>query len=376
MRTPHCRANLTPSFPILVSCLLWAIIHGNSLAAGLGGQGNSQIQVSELFRVGDEAAGDTVLFGSIGGLAVNSAGQIFVGDRQSMNVRVFSADGDQIGKFGSSGEGPGELGDIAGVYVGSSDSMYVYDFRRRTLSRFDPDTWGFNESFRIERHDSLGSPYDVIGISDAGPIALYAPGISTSNAEQDRYAVAAQTDWEGAVVRSLARGLPHMELRIFADNPGRVGVRAVPFGRSSFFRYSPGGRLYSGWNESIDLLVTSLEGEVVGRLVRDHAPVRVTGAERDAIVQPEHFDSIHRFKPAFRAMAVDDRGQVWLKGMEQEEGGTAEWLVLDRAGEVAGRVMLPGNVTLIVIRLGSGRAYGYTSGDEEAPMLVVYSVDM
>lgn len=372
MRTPLSSAKRMSLPAILGSCIFLAAIQGNSHAGGLAGQEYSQIRIAELFRVGDEAAGDTVLFGSIPGLAVNAAGQIFVGDGTSLDVRVFSADGDLIGRLGGPGEGPGEFRRITSLAVGSSGSVHVYDSRRRMLSSFDPETWRVSDSFGIEEHDSLGSPVDLIGMSDAGPIMLYAPAISMSNAGQDRYAVAAQTSRDGAVVRSLARRLPQVELLVFTD---RLAIRTVPFGRRSFFRYSPGGKLYSGWNESIDILVTSLQGEVVSRIQQDHDPVRVTRAERDAIVQPEEFDSIYRFKPAYGAMAIDDREQVWLKGMERE-GATAQWLVLDSAGDVAGSARLPENVTLAAIRLESGRAYGYTVGDDEVPMLVVYSVDM
>ncbi len=375
MRIPRSSAKCTRLPAVLIPFLLCATPSGDSHAGGLAWQEASQIAVSELYRVGDEAAGDTVLFGGIGGLAVNSAGQIFVGDRRSMDVRVFSADGDQIGQFGRPGEGPGEFQAISDVFVGSTDSVYVYDFRRRALSIFDPATWGFNQSLRIESHDSLGSPVSVIGITDVGPITLYAPGITTSNADQERYAVVAQTGRDGTFLRPLARRLPQIELRIFSDNPGSPGIRTVPFGRSSFFRYSRSGKLYSGWNETIDLLVTSLQGKVLGRVQRNHDPVPVTRAERDAIVQPDDFDTIHRFKPAYGAIAVDDRAQVWLKSMEREDS-TAEWLVLAESGDVAGRATLPESVTLVVIRLASGRAYGYTGGEGEAPMLVVYSVDM
>ncbi len=376
MRIPRSSPTRTRFPAILIPFLLWAASSGKSHAGGLAWQEASQIELSELYRVGDEAAGDTVLFGGIGGMAVNSAGQILVADDRSMDVRVFSADGDQIGQFGRPGEGPGEFEDISSVMVGSNDSVFVYDWRRARLSSFEPETWRVSDSYRIESHDSLGDPLDVIGISEAGPIALFAPGISLSNAGQDRYAVAAQVRRDGTVMRTLARRLPHFELRIFTDRPpAGLAVRSVPFGRQSFFRYSRSGKLYSGWNETIDLLVTSLQGEVLGRVQRNHNPVPVTRAERDAIVQPDEFDSIHRFKPAYGSIAVDDRGQVWLKSMKRQDS-TAEWLVLTETGDVAGQATLPESVTLAVIRLASGRAYGYTGGEGQAPMLVVYSVEM
>ena len=337
-----------------------------------------QIVLSEIFRIGDEAAGDTVVFGGIDGLAVNAAGQLFVGDASSMDISVFSAGGVLIGKFGSRGVAPGEFRDISNVLVGRNDSIYVFD-TRQGLSVFAPETWLFQRRFKIVRNDSVGNTSNVIGITDMGPITLHSFSIRVNNLDADRFRVAALTSWAGTMVRILAR-LPDLELLLFVSPEQTPALRFVPFGRRPTFSFSPSGKLYSGWNETIDIAITSVDGEALGAVQKNHVPIPVTTTEFDAIINPSAFGSIHEVKPAYKTFIVDDKDQVWVKGESQGEMPTAEWLILDAAGKVVGRTELPTDLTLEVVR--SGRAYGSIEAESVfdprpvVPTVVAYSVNM
>ena len=337
-----------------------------------------RVVLSEIFRIGDEEAGDTVLFGDIDGLAVNATGQFFVGDNSSKVISVFSPGGVLMGTFGSPGNGPGEFGSIRSILVGRNDSIYVFDSRRNVLSIFAPETWAFEGSVKIVENDSAGDPSNVIGIADMGPIVQYQFHISSRNLDQDRFVVTAQTSWAGTMVRSLAR-LPDEERLIFMSQEGDLALREVPFARRPTAHFTPSGKMFSGWNETISIAITSVDGEALGSVQRNHAPIPVTAAELDAIVNPDEFGSIHEMKPAYKTFIVDDKDQVWLKGELQGETPTAEWLILDASGKVVGRTELPAKITLRAIR--SGRAYGSIEAESffapsVIPRVLVYSVDI
>ena len=343
------------------------------------GEGNyPRVVLSEIFRIGDEQAGDTVLFGGIDGLAVNAAGQFFVGDNSSKVISVFSPDGVLMGEFGSLGTGPGEFRRIRSVMVGRNDSIYVFDSARDVLSIFAPETWAFEGSVQIAKNDSAGDPSNVIGITEMGPIVQYQFRINSGNLDQDRFLVTAQTSWAGTIVRTLAR-LPAEERLFFMSQDGNLTLREVPFARRPTAHFTASGKLFSGWNETISIAITSVDGRALGSVQRNHTPIPVTAEELDAIVNPDVFESIHEVKPAYKTFIVDDKDQVWLKGELQGETPTAEWLILDASGKVVGRTELPAKVTLRAIR--SGRAYG--SIDSESifapsviPRVFVYSVDI
>jgi len=139
-------ASLTSEHGIPCKCALFVLLFliGFSLASCRGwGEGGadleseeiSMITLREAFRVGDDSAGDTIFFGDISGMAVNSSGQLFVGDTQDKMVSVFSAQGERVGKIGREGGGPGEFGDLRDVVLDQSDSIYVFD-DTRTRSQF------------------------------------------------------------------------------------------------------------------------------------------------------------------------------------------------------------------------------------------------
>ena len=345
---------------------------------GDGGTAHPRIAVNEMFRIGDETAGDTIVFGDVDGLAVNTAGQLFVGDGSANCVLVFSPEGTYLGQIGGPGSGPGEFRSVSNVLIGRNDSIYVFDWRRNWLSVFAPDTWNYaRHTVLAEDVAGLGSP-SVIGITDGGPVILYADPIRTSTVDEDRFDVGVLADWAGTITNRTAR-LPGGEILAFVTPEGSLGIRFVPFGRKATFRFSASGRLYSGWNETIDIAISSFDGTAMDSIKRSHVPIRVPDAELAAIDNPEDFDSIHKVYPAYATFIVDDRDQVWLKGVDQGDS-TVEWLVLDAAGSVVGQATLPEKLKLSTVQ--AGRAYGYYAPesvfdtDPVIPTVFAYAVDM
>ena len=95
--------------------------------------------VREELRIGSFAADANEQFGQIGGIAVNSRGEILVMDRQLRQVRFFSPEGAFVRAVGAPGEGPGEFGAGANdLFVNPDDSFLVPDNRNRRVHHFGP----------------------------------------------------------------------------------------------------------------------------------------------------------------------------------------------------------------------------------------------
>lgn len=340
----------------------------------ISGEANAPpIALTEVFRVGDEASGDSIIFGNIAGLAVNSLGHLFIGDRSSRNISVFSSEFDYLGQFGAPGKAPGEFEFLGSIVIGRGDSIYVSGSEKLVI--FDPINWFYVREIGLASDDSIGSPGSAVGISDAGPVVVYGRNVTPHTVGQEFFVVAALTNWSGEIVSTLAR-LPMQEM-LFTYENSRMGIRHVPFRRSPTFRISPGGVLYAGWNESIEIAMTSVSGESLGVLKRDHTPVPVTQEDLDEISNPDDFETIHKVKPAYQTFVVDDRDQVWIKSIEQD-GPTVEWLVLDGNGSAVGRANLPADITTLVVQ--NGRVYGATptssmfDRDAPIPMVKVFEI--
>ncbi|HYV99420.1 MAG TPA: 6-bladed beta-propeller, partial [Gemmatimonadaceae bacterium] len=77
--------------------------------------------------IGGEDAPDEATFGRVTGLALGPDGRIYVADNQDNTVRVFSADGKFLFKFGGKGSGPGEFTYLGAVTFGPDGLFWTRD---------------------------------------------------------------------------------------------------------------------------------------------------------------------------------------------------------------------------------------------------------
>ena len=227
----------------IVRALSWILI-GLTSSACLGqdsgslGKGHNVV-LSEVLRLGDEARGDTVLFGSISSIAVNSTGQIFVGEWRGTSVYVFSGAGELDTVVGRDGEGPGEFKSIRDIYIGLGDSIFVFDGSLDRMSAFEPS--GRQLAYTVMVHgDDFSMPISLVGVSEAGAVLQYvAPfhasagtGIAPHDAREDLVNL---VDWRGEVIRLLHK-VPHSEAIVsvyeggFRSGPFRL-AESPPFDR-------------------------------------------------------------------------------------------------------------------------------------------------
>ena len=115
------------------------LVNSSNGQVGFGDENNPRVELVELFRVGDENSPDNIILDRIQGIAVNSAGELFIADTGEQAVFVISEAGRLVDQFGGKGEGPGEFASISSLYIGPGDSIYVHDFERYRLTVFEPE---------------------------------------------------------------------------------------------------------------------------------------------------------------------------------------------------------------------------------------------
>ncbi|MDE2795436.1 MAG: 6-bladed beta-propeller [Gemmatimonadota bacterium] len=90
----------------------------------------------EVLRIG--SLDDTCdAFGNVMSLAVDGDGRIYVADSQASEIRVFSPEGECVGTFGRSGEGPGEFSLLAGIAWQPPGFLWTIDSVAERLTVFD-----------------------------------------------------------------------------------------------------------------------------------------------------------------------------------------------------------------------------------------------
>lgn len=70
-------------------------------------------------------------------IAINTLGEIVVGDAFGARVQMFSADGRYLRKFGRRGDGQGDFQLIKSISVDSENNIYVLDGRSHSISIFN-----------------------------------------------------------------------------------------------------------------------------------------------------------------------------------------------------------------------------------------------
>jgi hypothetical protein len=90
----------------------------------------------KIYEIGRDVNNDPQLFGDIIGIASDSEGRVYVGDGQSLSIKVFDRDGKFLREIGGPGRGPGEFQylDVIGT-VGPS-RVLVVDFLQRRATYF------------------------------------------------------------------------------------------------------------------------------------------------------------------------------------------------------------------------------------------------
>jgi hypothetical protein len=139
-----------------------------------GGSPPATLSIEEVVRIGDEATGDTVLFAFIENVAVNSHGQIFIVEPRPAAIRAFDSDGSYLADVGAVGEGPGEYSDplFGNMLTGPADSVYVFDYRGRHLSIYEPNKFEFVRSVTMPPYpveeDNRVENFGILGVVKDG----------------------------------------------------------------------------------------------------------------------------------------------------------------------------------------------------------------
>ncbi len=351
------------------------------------------LSIEEVVRIGDEAAGDTVFFTFIENIAVNSRGQIFTEEISPAAIRAFDSDGSYLADVGAIGGGPGEYSDplIGDVLTGPSDSVYVYDNRGRRLSIYEPDKFEFVRSVTMPPYpveeDNRVENFGILGVVKDGYVLQLrlVPSRMLVTAHRETNEVIRMVNLDGSYGPVVATGPGHEGVVALRELP-LLGRKipfpdGIPYGRDMNWGLGSNGMLFSGWNDSINIAVMSINGPEEQHISLTHDPIPVSDADMEnwlSYYGPEmraKFSErgLHTTKPAYDELLVDDNNRVWLELSATRDSTDVEWIVLDMDSHVVGKVTLPFGARLKAIR--DRRIYA-TETKGGMPTVAVYELDV
>lgn len=254
---------------------------------------------------------EELMFGQIQGLALDSAGGLYVFDGSVPALRHFDANGEFVRTLGGRGSGPGEYRDaVLGLAVRSEGRILLRDARGSRLNVYEADGspawhWPVNSGLFTNNamvRDTADHLYLKILLSPPQPNRPWNIGLL-------------HLDAEGQIVDSIA--VPTM-----ADEPTDAGGVYLP---GKLWEWSPLRALVVGVNVAYRFDIRPVVGPVV-RVERDVPPVDVLPEERAELEARNEWlrtyqgrfmtaevQSVPTTKPPYRGFLIGGDGRVWVR---------------------------------------------------------------
>ncbi len=347
----------------------------------------ADLTLTEVFRIGDEAAGDTVLFGGDIEVAVDSRGQLYVTDRGIAGIRVCSNTGALMRRIGRAGDGPGEFQSTPLVHVGLQDTVYALDIEANRLTVFAPNDFSSVETVDISGTTTFNAEFQtlqyaqsLVGVVRDGFLVRFEDEIIplVSDMDAPEHVVLKLLDRKGNVTADTIVQMPKRDL-LHARTGGQSAMTIkIPFARDVFIVLSPDNLLYYGRNDSIEIKVRSIDGNTNRTIYVPHDPVPVTEVERN-IWLSTYPDARHEMRsvlpetrPAYEALVLDDSERIWLRLSAPKDAVEVRWIVVDLEGKIQATTTLPSTIWLKAI--AGNRAFGTSSDEQGVPFVVAYEI--
>lgn len=227
-----------------------------------------------LVSIGRTGAGGTPSpdeFGRIHSLALDAAGNLLVADGQAREVRVFSADGQFLRRFGRPGAGPGEFPSLYSLgWIG--DTLLTLELAR--VSAFEPDG-------RFREHYPwlpFTGPPDVVRFYTTGPDEVYVLGRLPAGV-QGRSFIRFNAEGPQDTLRLVASDSDPVSALLCPHSSGILSIFSIPFASRRIAVPAPEGRAIVAYSADYRITVVSSEGDTLRVIEREYSPLPISDTE-------------------------------------------------------------------------------------------------
>lgn len=313
--------------------------------------GPSQLLLKEDLVIGREATATGNLFAQLRSIGVDDQENIWTLDWQDIKVRVFDKTGKLISTFGKKGQGPEEwqnpnrmvvLPDGTGVIL-DTNKLTFYSLAGKCLKEISS---GRTTMFRF-RIDSKGTIYgDRMEMGEKFMLKLV------------RY------DQTLNPVATLGE----------VEEPYKAGTISV-FPLLLLCHVTADDRLIWMANSTYVFRVLNRDGKLIGKITKDHTPVKVTADDKKRIVEEEYSDFPYKdrlvipdYHPPVQYFVGDPEGRLFTQTYEKDDKGWLLFDVFDTDGRCISRFALPKDEMIFAVR--KNKLYVLIQEDAEGRPLV------
>lgn len=320
--------------------------------------------LTEELRIGSFGGDANYQFGQIGGIAIDSRGDIYVSDRQARDVRVYSQEGEYVRTIGAPGAGPGEFGRaISDVLISAGDTLLVPDIRNRRINRFAPDGTALeSEALDLDRYRALRFRWHHASNLMIGQLRPIGTADFPESERMDAIRLIEPSGQMGDTLLTVPAGdlINGNRLRYFTPEP----TWAITDSATMMYAVNSEYRIHAYDRTGVLRRIT----------IKEHTPKPITDRDiraffayldrawLDAGVPPSRLQANHDLIsfaetfPAFSTFHVGPEGSLWVQPIRSpgdltdaeierynflEDFGASDWDVFDADGRFMGPVTMP-----------------------------------
>jgi hypothetical protein len=289
-----------------------------------------------------------------------SGGRVAVLNGGTSEVRYYDSAGTWLSSSGRRGEGPGEFEDAGGLFPLPGDTLQVYDYRIRRMSRLSPDG-SFLTSIAMAETNGGTMVFPFARLADGSWVAtvgsFFTPASHAGRTRSPQAVLHIAPDLQQVIDTTVV--LPGSEMWVESGGSGDrrfMSVRSLPLGLTSPHT-ADDSLIYGGDAAQFVIGVYRPDGTLV-RSIRYQAPrksvtsgmlERVKAAELSAVADRERSDASMRWEkmpkpdqlPAFEALRVDADGNLWVTDGRALATDPIVAEVFDPTGKLLGAVTIP-----------------------------------
>lgn len=336
-----------------------------------------------------------------------SDGRLALANSTNNEIRVFDSAGRHLRSMGRVGSGPGEFRGIAGIWLGSGDSVLVADIMLRRITVLDSEASfvrGYSLGGQIGQFVPFGGRLDVAiplgvfrdgsvaGISQSVAINQQRSGVYRDSVSVVRYAP------DGAVRDTLGRflGIEMEQMMLTVQGRQLSMPSAVPLGKSTVAAIR-GGLLFVAQNNQWEIEIRGEDGTLRVLSRAPVMPAQLTPSdiaahrkEQLAVIEgqplmravPAALKSqitarIEQAKypetlPYFANLLVDTEGNLWAQEAAAPTRKAQRFVVVDSTGRWLGTVTMPERFQPSFI--GPDAVYGVWKDDADVEHVRGYAI--
>jgi hypothetical protein len=307
-------------------------------------------------------------FVRIVGVVAIEGGPVAVLDADLLRLFLYDESGRQVARSGGTGEGPGEFGErgrsptvVAAPEM--ADSVMIYDYGLRRVTRFSIESGAFGGSERIELPEGvseiLGSVGKHILTRERTP---FTPEDYQQSGPRESGMSYSWIDLATSEHSILGTWRVSLDYRIPPGDisSGPLGLRGnIPLATRPMAVLSSEGPIVSS-GSSIEFRRFDLDGRLaaISRLDAPRRPITAAARRglrdlwlvgaRDSVQSGRIFDAIPLpdSMPAVTNLQVDIDGWVWVELPEWDPHVAPTWVVFDGEGRARGSVTVPPGLEL------------------------------